>query len=212
LFSAKTGLYLIAIAIAVVVVGVVIATLVPKNKAETDIAEPEPTTSQVVETVFEYLPDEMLKLHAYGYTTEEILAAEEIQKPADVLVEEAKVKIAEIQSELTSGTGGSLVDPALAGIVSAILSNQGLDKIQPLANSGDWTSEVRKENIDYVKLPTYGSQLFIKLDITGFNDVLMSVEPERWVELKQSGNIVVEYIVTFYNGNEIITSVEEVQP
>lgn len=202
----------LALIVVVIIAGVVWASLNKAKGEDEPLPSEEILPTQEVEIVFSYLPEEMEELRTWGYTTEQILEAESIQKPVDVMIEEAKEKIAQIQGELTAGGETKIVDNRLANLVSIILAAEGTDKVVAQVNTEDWSSEILKANVDYAKLPTYGSQLFIKLAIPGYPNCMYAIEPSRWVELKPNGNIVVEYTVVDYNGISYITSIEEVIP
>ena len=69
----------------------------------------------------------------------------------------------------------------------------------------------RKMNVDYEKCGAQGSQLFLKLYLDDGTAAFMTVTPNRWKELNDSGNIVVE--VTWREAGElrIVTDVHEVR-
>ncbi len=68
-------------------------------------------------------------------------------------------------------------------------------------------------NVDYIKLPAKGHQLFIKFFLENGDAVFMTVTPERYLELKESGNIVVRVSYTqTADGKRIITDMIEITP
>jgi hypothetical protein len=56
----------------------------------------------------------------------------------------------------------------------------------------------------------HGSQLFLKLQTDNNGVLFMTAAPERWVELKEVGNIVVEVTLLDYNGTVVVTDIREV--
>lgn len=64
-------------------------------------------------------------------------------------------------------------------------------------------------NADYVKCPTYGSQLQLKCRVAEDLEVFYIVTPERFAELPDNGNIVLEVTYTKYGDNRYVTDVRE---
>ena len=64
-------------------------------------------------------------------------------------------------------------------------------------------------NADYVKCPTYGSQLQLKCHVAKDLDIFYVVTPERFAELPQTGNIVLSVECTTYGEHVYVTDVFE---
>lgn len=65
-------------------------------------------------------------------------------------------------------------------------------------------------NADYVKCPTYGSQLQLKCKVASDLYVWYIITPQRWEELPDKGNIVLRVDYTEYGPNLYVTNVKEV--
>ena len=66
-------------------------------------------------------------------------------------------------------------------------------------------------NADYEKVPTYGTQLFIKCKIANGVYVFYNVTPNRWLTLPESGNIVLNIDYTLYGtDNKIMMYVTKI--
>ena len=66
--------------------------------------------------------------------------------------------------------------------------------------------------MDYEKLPPKGYQLFIKVYLNADSVFFMDISPERWVNMEETGNIVVniQYTLTG-DGKRIITGATEIE-
>ena len=65
-------------------------------------------------------------------------------------------------------------------------------------------------NADYVKCPTYGSQLQLKCKVASDLYVWLILTPQRWEQLPDAGNIVLRVYYTEYGPNRYVTDVKEV--
>lgn len=66
-------------------------------------------------------------------------------------------------------------------------------------------------NADYVKCPTYGSQLQLKCKVAEDLEVFYVVTPERFDSLPDNGNIVLEVSYTLYGENTYVTDIKEAE-
>jgi hypothetical protein len=197
------------IAIAAIILGAVFLPRVfslPKREAAPESSAPERT--QEVEIFFKYEPEELEKLRAYGYTADEIEQAERDYVSADVLIERAKE-----DREAVLRAGIEKVSDAASPEYKALLSQTWLGEsaanVPRLENIHDYTTETKRENVDYVKLKPTGMQLLLRLELNNGIHVFMTVSPSRWQTLKDTGNIVVNYTVVQYGGAPFITNINE---
>lgn len=209
--KSKLVLFGIAGAVVVIIVFAVIWSFIPKQEPIDEPIIDDPAIEQEVEFTFEYLPEEIADMRAYGYTADEIEQAKEIQKPADVMIEEAKAAMEAKQKEVMD----KLMDAATPEYkqLMAMTWLGGKDiKITalPEEEAENYSVSTTKDNVDYVKVPAKGNQLFIRLSLQDGTYAFMTVLPSRWVTLKDSGNIVIEYEVADYNGTPVITNIQEV--
>ena len=73
----------------------------------------------------------------------------------------------------------------------------------------DYIHESYVVNADYVKCPTYGSQLQLKCKIAEDLEVFYIVTPERFASLPEYGNIVLNVEYTIYGENTYVTNITE---
>lgn len=71
------------------------------------------------------------------------------------------------------------------------------------------THVFRVENIRYIKIPPRGNQLWIRLTLLNGNNIFMSVTPEKYIQLRDDGNMVVKITFVTYNDIEFITEIVE---
>lgn len=76
-----------------------------------------------------------------------------------------------------------------------------------------YTTEIERYNARYEKIPLRGNACMIKLYLDedkGYSPAFYNVHPERYSQLKDSGNMVVTYDVVTYNGGKYICNISEV--
>lgn len=65
-------------------------------------------------------------------------------------------------------------------------------------------------NADYDKVPAHGQNLFLKVHLNSSYYVFMECPLLRYMQLPDSGNIVVQYQTATINGVTIVHSMQEV--
>lgn len=169
----------------------------------TPTVKPEPTPF-----TYYYSNDEIYSLREHGYTGWEIDSYAEECVPAEELIEQAKrdrqaIYDAEIKV---------LFDSASPEYLELMNSTWlGLEKFEVSGDTGGYSYYSNTFNVDYEKIEAHGMQLFIKLYLEEFdNYVFMQMEPDRYVKLKDSGNIVVQVdYIEMSNGNKVVIKVKE---
>lgn len=154
-----------------------------------------------------------LDLRKRGYTADEIEFARENGILYEDLIARADADIKEHQEA-----------------VLAELSDQGSEAYQTLLNM-TWLqgadlnitdvtvdeygnvnaySETKTMNIDYIKVPPKGTQLYLKCSCLDYGVAFMTVTPERWLQLADTGNILVTITIEYWNDIPIITDIIEI--
>lgn len=166
----------------------------------------EPTSS------LNFTDDEIVNLRKHGYTGDEIELASANYVSYDSLIEEADALIKAEQQEVLyelSDTGSEAYQTLLN---MTWLQGQDLviNELLPDENGNiDIYTETKTMNIDYVKVPSKGSQLWLKCDCREFGVNFLLTDPSRWVQLSDSGNILVEISVTYWGGTPVVTNIVE---
>ena len=160
--------------------------------------------------VFEYSMEEREMLRLNGFTGDDIERYEVEERDPYVLAEEAenarKAKYdAEIKPYLDGASEEFKTLKSLTWIGTGAMSSSVLNE------NSNYEERYGTYNCDYQKIPAYGSQLFLKLDLVDFNtDVFMSVTPKRYLSLNDTGNIVVVIEYNKYDdGSILVTGIKE---
>ena len=199
------------------------------QEIQTEVVEPEPEQEEIavgtelngyvwdgtawVEAVSPLDDETNKKLRAMGYTGDEIEYAlrngfnveyliEAAQELYDIEAKEALIRM----SDSASDEFKYIIDNTYFGQVGyEFVPQKNLD-------IGDvhLKSSYFVVNADYVKCPTYGSQLQLKCKVASDLYVWYIITPQRWEELPDKGNIVLRVDYTEYGPNLYVTSVREV--
>ncbi|MCM1219033.1 MAG: hypothetical protein NC548_31510 [Lachnospiraceae bacterium] len=159
--------------------------------------------------------DEVLLLRRMGYTGDEIefclsegFSVQELVDAAQELYDEEADEALKRMSDSASEEFRYIVD-------NTYFSQTGYEfvslKDAPFG-SYDYYQRNYTVNADYVKCPTYGSQLQLKCRVAQDLWVWYVVTPERWDSLPSEGNIVLRVNYTQYGVNMYVTSVTETDP
>lgn len=157
-----------------------------------------------------YSKKEVEALRLWGYTADEIEISSRDGIPAKTLVDQAKFDRQLAQKEALD-TVRDTASPEYQELLNKTWlggAPLNLDAVDP---NVIYNNTSRKMNVDYEKCGAQGSQLFLKLYLDDGTAAFMTVTPNRWKELNDSGNIVVE--VTWREAGElrIVTDVHEVR-
>lgn len=170
-------------------------------------AEQQPAVQQ---SSVSYSKKEVEALRLWGYTADEIEISSRDGIPAKTLVDQAKFDRQLAQKEALDAVRDT-ASPEYQELLNKTWlggAPLNLDAVDP---NVIYNNTSRKMNVDYEKCGAQGSQLFLKLYLDDGTAVFMTVTPNRWKELNDSGNIVVE--VTWREAGElrIVTDVHEVR-
>jgi hypothetical protein len=160
-------------------------------------------------TTVKYSDKELALLRKYGYTTDEIEQSASLGIKAKVLLADAK----EARERLAYDTIKKLGDTGTPEYQEIYYNTwlqgepRNLNGVDPSVIPVLSSATI---NVDYTKLPARGPQLWVKLKLPDGQYAFMSVTPQRYVQLNDSGNMVVT-INTSTQGNEkfIVSIVEE---
>lgn len=157
-----------------------------------------------------YKLDDIKVLRKWGYTANELEVASRDGISAKALVEQAKKDREAAQREALKVVSDT-ASPEYQNLLNMTwLGGEPLDLtgVDPniVYNTETWT-----ENVDYEKCGAQGTQLFIKLYLDDGTAAFMAVTPGRYVELADSGNIVVNLEALTSETLRVITKVTEVR-
>lgn len=176
----------------------------------TEVYEETPTTA--VEPV-EYSDTEAVTLRKYGYTADEIEFSREQGISYETMLEDAQLAQQEIAQQYVAGASdtGSAEYQRLINMTWLSGAPFHIEPAQP-DEYGNMPIEYSAQtiNADFVKCGEQGTQLYLKLDLGALGSAFMTVDPQRWVQLGDSGNIVVSVQMCSYNGVNVITDVFEI--
>ena len=162
---------------------------VDPNSTTTDYVEPEPFV-----ILFQYLPEEVKQLRAAGYTGDEIEAYQIMEKDVQELLDEAAKEQQEYVDKFLAPLYDTTSDAYKENLRNTWL---GLDERSDVPEFVDYMFVNSKtQNLDFEKVPVRGNQIYLKvyLDDVEHNDYFfMNCDPRRFMELGDSGNIVVTY-------------------
>ena len=159
-------------------------------------------------TTIKYSDKELALLRKYGYTTDEIEQSASLGIKAKVLLADAK----EARERLAYDTIKKLGDTGTPEY-QEIYYNTWLQG-EPRNMSGVDPSIIpvlssATVNVDYTKLPARGPQLWVKLKLPDGQYAFMSVTPQRYVQLNDSGNMVVTINTSIQGDEKFIVSIVE---
>lgn len=161
---------------------------------------------------FEYSAEERAILRENGYTGDDIERFEVEERDYRSLVKEAEeARKLKYETEILPYLDGA--SPQYKELERLTWLGTGdMSSVILTSSEGQYEQRYGSYNCDYVKLPAKGSQLFIKLTLMDFNnkEIFMTVTPERYNELQDTGNIVVtiEYY-RYSDGSILVHSVYE---
>lgn len=158
--------------------------------------------------------DVTLQLRALGYTGDEIEMAKEMGVSVPALIKQAKsVRDEEAVKAIKrmSKTGSKEFRRFLTYSVFSLPKIHYEDYNPEDSNARNYDSSFTVI-ADYWKVPTYGNQLQVKLKIANNTYTFMTVKPDRWIQLPNSGNMVVTVYYTVWGSKKptmYITNVVE---
>lgn len=162
------------------------------------------------ESVFTYNNEELSSLRERGYTASEIEAFQMQKLDSKDLIEEADRK----RQEYLDSTIKPVLDgasPAYKNMVDQTFMGQ--PQLDFGRNPEAYVEGSFNYNADYWKIPARGMQLYLKLRFGPSKEYTawMTVSPQRYIELPDSGNINVSITVTDCKPGLVITDIQEIE-
>lgn len=157
-----------------------------------------------------YSKKEVEALRLWGYTADEIEISSRDGIPAKTLVDQAKFDRQLAQKEALDAVRDT-ASPEYQELLNKTWlggAPLNLDSVDP---NVIYNNTSKKLNVDYEKCGAQGSQLFLKLYLDDGTAAFMTVTPNRWKELAETGNIVVEVTWREAGDLRIVTDVHEVR-
>lgn len=157
---------------------------------------------------FSYTDEEKQQLRAWGYTGDEIEKKQSEEVPASELIAQSKKAQEEARATLSNPESPEY---------QALLNNTWLGQ-QAITlpeyvegvTEGSIHYDTHVLNADYDKVPAHGQNLFLKVHLNSSSYVFMECPLLRYMQLPDSGNIVVQYQTATINGVTIVHSMQEV--
>lgn len=180
------------------------------NTGETISNDPdaEEDTQPEVTSSVSYSDQELKALRKWGYTASEIEVASQQGLSAKELADSAREDREEAQKEALAAVSDTASDEYKNLLYSTWLGGEDLD-VSAFTNDYIYTSTSRVENVDYEKCAAKNEQCFIRLNLDNGKPAFMYITPDRYNELPDTGNMVVE-ITTVQSGDiEVITDIVE---
>jgi len=204
---------IVVLAVAIIAIGVV--AYLGRDKAP-KIDESTSIDVDAIGTIaFSYTEEEKARLRAVGYTGDDIEKFQTDQASFQILVDTA----IETQKEQLRATSAELrkevMDSASQDYKNLLnltwLAGQSID-VKPIegGNEFDYTSESKKENVNYTKVPSHGNQVFLKLEFPEGEIYFMPIHPARYYQLRDKGNLVVSYDVVTFGDDKFLFNLMEV--
>lgn len=204
----KKKIGIIAGIVIILIVAVFAFSSISKNKEE----EVPDWLEEVEEGVgeFEYTDSEIQLLRDNGYTGDEIERFQIEERDAYELAEEAEEsRQAKYKSEIQPYLDGKSAKYKQLESYTWLGTGE-MDKTILKKNSS-YEYYTGSYNCDYTKVPAYGAQLYLKLEIKELKTVaFMNIDADRYIQLSKKGNIVVKIDFHKYdNGSILITDITE---
>lgn len=195
--------------ILLVIVILLIGSSSAKKREEEELARAEELLAGAEEPAFMYMYDELEALRLAGYTGNEIEQYERDEVPASDLVNAAKAaRKAQYEAELAP-----YFDSASDEFMEVYRHTWlGQEDLVFDTDSSRYEYYETTMNVDYRKLPAKGHQLFIEYYLSNGDTCFMTVTPEKYLQLDDTGNIVLKiYYTKTADGSKIVTGAEEVE-
>ena len=155
-----------------------------------------------------YSDKELNLLRKYGYTADEIEQCAKLGIKAKVLLEDAKSAREKLAYDTINKLGDSGSPEFQEIYYNTWLQGQPRSLINIDPNIIPVTAS-QTVNVDYTRLPAKGMQLWVKLKLPDGEYVFMSVTPNRYVKLNDTGNMVVTINTITQGDQKWVVSITE---
>jgi len=176
--------------------------------SEGDIGVVDESYWDTITPAFSYTDEEKASLRAWGYTGDEIEEHEDLETPASDLVAQSKEAQEEARAALSNPES-----PEYQELLNKTWIGQeelSLPEYQQGVTEGSIAYNTFTYNADYEKIPAHGHNLFLKVYLEDGTYVFMECPVLRYMQLPDSGNIVIQYNTATIDGAVIVNGVKEV--
>lgn len=156
--------------------------------------------------------DDTKELRKWGYTADEIDWAHNNGISTSAMIDQAKVDQEEAQREALAVVSNTASPEYQNLLAMTWLGQPPISFDYTINDSTVYNSFNVKQNVDYVKCGEFGKQLFIRLELDDGSYAFMTLTPQRWGQLKDTGNIVVSLTTMEFNGVNFILDIKEIKP
>ena len=166
------------------------------------------TTGEPIMPEWKYTESEVAALREVGYTGTEIEDFQYAEIEPKILIEDAEAK-AEAWTKKHIAPYFDMASDEWKSLLNTTW--YGLPEVEEWDKEGNYSNYSYTLNADYEKVPAYGYQLFIKVFLNDAGEyAFLQTTPQRYLELDDSGNIVVEITYTkSEDGKKFITNIKE---
>lgn len=189
---------------------VVVSISVSKNHQKALDAEKEAAIE--VEDTFKYTADERTALKSAGFSDSEIADMEKQAVSPQTALQKSQAAKQDAMRKLYVELRTAAYQ-AGSPEYKQLLDNTWLAEAPvTITKQPKFTISTVKENVDYERITAHGVQVFLKLTLGDNHVVFYSPSPDRYAELKDKGNIVINYTKILYGSNYFVTNITEVKP
>lgn len=158
---------------------------------------------------FAYTEEEWAMLREAGFSDSEIVQYESNQTEPGFLVEQSKEAMEKQVRDMYAELKKDAIQKGSDGFKN-LLNNTwlGLDpKTIKGSHEETYDTYIMKENVSYTKIGVRGHQPLLKLKSHEFGTLYHMADPLTYMELRESGNIVIEYMVYNINGLLVVDEI-----
>lgn len=158
------------------------------------------------EAPFSYTDDERAELRAWGYTGGEIEQGISDRTPAEDLIEASRQAQEQARATLSNPESPeyrALLDQTWLGETPITIPEYSEYMVDAYG--------YKKLNADYVKIPAYGRNLFLKIDMGDGTFYFMQCDVRTYTSLPDSGNINVGYDIHTVDGIDFIYNMKQIE-
>lgn len=209
--SKKVILIICGVVILLALAGIVFQIVSGGESGSKDKFSKYEDNSEQVEQSFKYSSEQRKALRAYGFSGDEIDEHEKAQDDPEALIAQATEDIKNEKRKVYKELQQEMLDSASpeykALIEDTWLAGEAHEVKMPAG--GIFDTIEKTENIRYKKLESHGNQCFIKITLDDGATVFMALHPDRYLSLKDEGNMVITYKKVVYGDTYYVLDIKE---
>lgn len=209
--SKKVILIICGVVILLAIAGIVFQIVSGGESGSKDKFSKYEDSPEQVEQTFKYSSEQRQALRAYGFSGDEIDEHEQAQDDPEALINKATEDIKNEKRKVYKELQKEMLDSASpeykALIEDTWLAGEAHEVKMPAG--GIFDTIEKTENIRYKKLESHGNQCFIKITLEDGATTFMTVHPDRYLTLKDEGNMVITYKKVVYGDNYYVLDMKE---